>query len=50
VQLVDKLEAKQAMEKAEWDLWKKEIYISTGHFCLSGMTYLRRPFKKWINV
>ncbi len=23
VQLADKLEAKQAMEKAEWDLWKE---------------------------
>ncbi len=57
VQLVDELEAKQAMEKAKWDLWKEankqrealDLQIK-GHFCLSGMTYLRRPFEKRIHV
>jgi hypothetical protein len=45
------------MEKAEWDLWKEadkqqealDLQIN-GPLFLSGMTYLRRPFEKRINV
>jgi hypothetical protein len=57
VQLPDKLEATQAMTMADWEYWKEadkqqealDLQIN-GIFCLSGMTYLSRLFKTWINI
>jgi hypothetical protein len=37
VQLADKLEAKQAMEKADWECWKK---LEEGFEQLHGLFYL----------
>jgi len=58
VQLADELKAKWEMVKADWECWKEAdmqreapwICKLMGLFCLSGMTYLRRPFETQINV
>jgi hypothetical protein len=57
VQLADELEVTQAKAKADWECWKEaekqwealDLQIN-GLFCLTGMTYLRRPFETQINI
>ena len=57
VQLADELEATRAKAKADWECWKEaekqwealDLQIN-GLFCLTGMTYLRRPFETQINI
>jgi hypothetical protein len=57
VQLTDVLEATRSKAKADWECWKEankqqealDLQINR-LFCLSGMTYLKKPFKTRIKV